>query len=298
MIDGYAYRKACSDLGSIMDNFIAACIENAQTRLKENGNEPTNVIEGLVVNGHDFQYITNQCRHLIIAGFETTSALLGFTFALVESKPLVFKQLRSKALSWFGTEGMPRQPVNFENLKNNKYMQWVINEALRLYPSGPSIQRVAVQDTVLPRGGGPDGNSPIAAPKGSTVQLGIYLCHRRKDLWGADAAEFKPERWEGRKKHYDFNPFLAGPQICIGRECFLHLLLNAPANNREEQYSMTQVAFVLTRFLMRYDTMEKPIGQDNLRKGWQTVLTPGDGVKMRLHLGPDHTAVNLLSFPF
>ena len=45
---------------------------------------------------------------------------------------------------------------------------------------------------------------------------------------------------------------------------------------------MTQVAYMLARFLMRYDAMRKPVGQDNLRKGWLTVLTPGDGVKMRL----------------
>lgn len=44
---------------------------------------------------------------------------------------------------------------------------------------------------------------------------------------------------------------------------------------------MTQVAYVLARFLMRYNAMEKPIGQDNLRKGWLTVLTPGDGVDLR-----------------
>jgi hypothetical protein len=34
---------------------------------------------------------------------------------------------------------------------------------------------------------------------------------------------------------------------------------------------------------MKYDRMEKLIGTDNLKKGWQTVLTPGNGVKMRLH---------------
>jgi hypothetical protein len=61
---------------------------------------------------------------------------------------------------------------------------------------------------------------------------------------------------------------------------------------------MTQAAFVIARFLMRYDVMEKPIGQDNLRKGWQTVLSPGNGVKMRFKIGADKRALNLLSFPY
>ena len=244
MIDGWSYRKACYDLVAIKTPFIAACIENAKGRLLQNGNQPTNVIEALVVDGHNFDYIENQCRHLIIAGFETTSALLGFSFALIERHPHVFAKLRETVLSWFGTEAMPRQPLNFETLKNCKYLQWVINETLRLYPAGPSIQRVAVRDTVLPRGGGPDGTSPIVVPKGSTVQLGIYLSHRRKDIWGEDAHEFKPERWEGRKKGYDFVPFIAGPQICLGRKYFLshsnasilHLLVVHPST-----YSLARI---------------------------------------------------------
>ncbi|RDI78682.1 hypothetical protein Vi05172_g11252 [Venturia inaequalis] len=281
MVDGYSYRKACRELGKINDSFIAAAITNAKNRLAAHKNEPRNAIEALVVDGHDFGYISNQCRHLIIAGFETTSALLGFSFALIEQDPEVSRKLRAEVLSRFGTDLIPRQPLNFENLKNCKYMQFVINETLRLYPAGPSIQRVAIRDTVLPRGGGPDGASPIVVPKNSTIQLGIYLAHRRKDIWGEDANEFVPERWEGRKKGYGFIPFLAGPQVCLG-----------------QQYSMTQAAYVIARFMMKFDAMEKPIGQDNLRKGWKTVLSPGNGVKLRMRLGEDHRVLSALDFPY
>ena len=47
--------------------------------------------------------------------------------------------------------------------------------------------------------------------------------HRRTDLFGEDAAEFRPERWldEGEKKGlrvgWEFLPFNGGPRICIGR---------------------------------------------------------------------------------
>lgn len=218
MIDSWEYRKACYDLVAIMNPFIQAAIDNAHRRLELNQGQATNVIEALVAEGHTFDYIANQCRHLIIAGFETTSALLGFSFALIENHPEFYDMLRDAVLDHFGTERTPRQSLNFETLKNCKYLQWVIFETLRLYPAGPSIQRVAIKDTILPRGGGPDGVYPIAVPKGSTIQLGIYLSHRRKDTWGDDAAEFKPERWEGRKKGYDYIPFIAGPQICLGRE--------------------------------------------------------------------------------
>ena len=55
---------------------------------------------------------------------------------------------------------------------------------------------MAVVDTVLPLGGGPDGKSPVFIPAGATVNYSVYSMHRRKDLFGEDADEFKPERWE------------------------------------------------------------------------------------------------------
>lgn len=56
--------------------------------------------------------------------------------------------------------------------------------------------RVAVRDTTLPLGGGPDGKSPVLVKKGQPVIYSAYVMQRRTDLYGEDALEFKPERWE------------------------------------------------------------------------------------------------------
>ena len=89
-----------------------------------------------------------------------------------------------------------------------------------MYPSVPINSREAVRDTTLPRGGGPDEKSPVFIPKGMRVQYAVYALHRRKDLYGADAEEFRPERWsEGRLGHnWEYLPFNGGPRICLGRE--------------------------------------------------------------------------------
>ena len=58
------------------------------------------------------------------------------------------------------------------------------------------------------------------------------------------------------------------------------------ANGTAEQYSMTQAAFVIARFLQRFDGIQRLPGADNLKKGWQTVLTPANGVNVRLHQAP------------
>ena len=69
--------------------------------------------------------------------------------------------------------------------------------ALRVLPILPSNSREAYKDTVLPVGGGPDGTSPVLVPSGSVVSFSIMAMQRRKDIWGEDAEEFRPERWEG-----------------------------------------------------------------------------------------------------
>ena len=50
---------------------------------------------------------------------------------------------------------------------------------LRMYPTVPFNIRTALKDTTLPRGGGPDGKSPIAVLKGTPVMystLGAVSC--------------------------------------------------------------------------------------------------------------------------
>lgn len=71
-------------------------------------------------------------------------------------------------------------------------------ETLRLHPVVPRNERLAICDTVLPVGGGSHGRSPVFVAKGTIVAYNVYAMHRRKDSFGPDAEEFRPERWENR----------------------------------------------------------------------------------------------------
>lgn len=84
--------------------------------------------------------------------------------------------------------------------------------------------RFANKPTILPRGGGPDGNSPVLLPSGAGIVWSVYHLHRLEDLYGADSRAFHPERWESgelmknvrlRTGFVDFN---AGPRTCLGSE--------------------------------------------------------------------------------
>lgn len=79
--------------------------------------------------------------------------------------------------------------------------------ALRLHPPVPYNARAALRDTILPVGGGSDGLSPVLVPKGTEVAWDIAALHRRRDLWGDNAADFRPERWEDEKMSWVTYPF-------------------------------------------------------------------------------------------
>ena len=91
--------------------------------------------------------------------------------------------------------------------------------------------RQAMKATVLPVGGGPNASAPILVRKGEAVAYSVYAMHRRKDLYGKDADQFRPDRWESgsgkepdlRNIGWGYLPFNGGPRVCLGREHSLPL---------------------------------------------------------------------------
>lgn len=103
-------------------------------------------------------------------------------------------------------------------LEQLPYLNGVINETFRLYPTVPLTMRDAIRDTRL-------GDQMI--PKGTTIILSMWQMNRSPEVWGPDAGEFRPERWineagkpnstGGASSNYEFLTFLHGPRSCIGQ---------------------------------------------------------------------------------
>lgn len=135
-------------------------------------------LHALAEQTQDPAELRSQLLNILLAGRDTTASLLGWFFHTLADKRYepIYKRLRQIVVDEFGTYDSPRD-ITFERMKSCQYLQWCINEALRLYPVVPMNVRTALTDTTLPTGGGDDGRSPIFVPKGTDVGYSVSSCH-------------------------------------------------------------------------------------------------------------------------
>ena len=175
------------------------------------------LLEDLASRCDDPIVLRNETLNILIAGRDTTGALLGWVFYFLARNPAVYDKLRATILADFGPGGT-NDDITFEKLKSCHYLQYTIREVHRVATVVPLNERVSLCDTTLPRGGGPDKSQPIFIPKGTQVLIASYALHHRRDLWGDDVEDFKPERWDGAKLTWEYAPFGGGPRMCLGRK--------------------------------------------------------------------------------
>ncbi|MCJ1292478.1 hypothetical protein MMC34_004029 [Xylographa carneopallida] len=269
--DFRACNKACH---TFIDYFVNLALnKNLKTNLSEKDNTTAITakkdryifLDALVRETRDPVELRSQLLNIMLAGRDTTASLLGWMFYTLARHPDVYARLRYTVLAAFGSYTDTSQ-LTYVNLKNCTYLQHCLNEVLRLYPVVPVNSRRAVRDTTLPRGGGPDGMSKIFVRKDEQVDYSVHVMHHRRDLWGEDVEEFRPERWVGRKPGWEYLPFNGGPRICLG-----------------QQFALTEASYVTVRLLQRFDALHnwdpEPVTKHNLT----LTSCSGTGVKVRLH---------------
>ncbi|KAI1104806.1 cytochrome P450 [Jackrogersella minutella] len=192
----------------------------------------------LLRTGEPDEAIRGHLMSIFTAGRDTTTSVLSYLFFELSRRPDVVAAIR-REVSDLDLSDADQLPA-WESLRNMKYMNWAIKEALRLNPPVASNAREAVRDTILPVGGGPDGKSPIFVKKGTLIRYMPWALHRRQDIYGDDANEFRPERWDTLRTTYEYVPFNAGPRVCVG-----------------QQFALTQMAFVTSRILQAFKAIER-----------------------------------------
>jgi len=156
--------------------------------------------------------LTAEALTQLIAGSDTTSNTSCALLYWVLRTPGVLQKLQ-KELDRAIPNG--QQVPSFMQVKDLPYMQCVINETLRIH---------STSSLGLPRLVPPGPGVEILGhhfPAGTVLSVPAYTIHHSKEIWGADADEFVPERWsEGRiteRMKNSFIPFSYGPRSCVGR---------------------------------------------------------------------------------
>jgi cytochrome P450 len=193
----------------VLDEYLYGIISDRR-RMTDSRLPTPDLLQHLIDSGLDNDTIRDQMLTMLIAGHDTSTALLAWVFALLGQHPDTYQQLLADL------EHDDRPPL----------LDQVIKEALRLYPPIHIGNRMVAKDMHFEGG---------TVPTGARMFYSIYLTQRDPSIW-ENADEFCPARFErGRKTPpFSYVPFGGGPRACIGaafgqaeaRLVLAHLLKN------------------------------------------------------------------------
>ncbi|KAK7016080.1 cytochrome P450 [Favolaschia claudopus] len=167
--------------------------------------------------------VVAQVPTFLVAGHETTSTAATWVVFELARNPAVQNRLRTELLA------VDNDNTSMDDLNALPYLDCVVRETLRAHAPVPVTFRVAMRDDVIPLAHPyTDCNGivhdTLHLRKGQLVQIPILAINRDPEIWGPDAVEFLPERWERTPVISASIPgvwgqmltFLGGARACIG----------------------------------------------------------------------------------
>ncbi|KAK6455879.1 cytochrome P450 52A13 (DH-ALK2) [Scheffersomyces xylosifermentans] len=268
LINNKEFRQCNANVHKVAKYFVNRALNFTPQELEEKSKSGYIFLYELVKQTRNPKVLQDQLLNILVAGRDTTAGTLSFTFYELARNPDVFEKLKTEIYEKFGSgDNVDLKEITFEALKQCEYLKFVLNEVLRLYPAVAMNFRVSNKETTLPVGGGPDGQSPVYIPKGTTVAYSPYFTHRDKDYYGEDAEVFRPERWADQKKlGWAYLPFNGGPRICLG-----------------QQFALTEASYVIVRLIQMFPTL---VSKDDRpyppKKAFNLTTCHHDGVFIQL----------------
>jgi cytochrome P450 len=230
-----------------MDSYLRQLIVARRAYL----GDPADLLGELVASGMSDELIRDQLLTLLIAGHDTSTALLAWALYLLTTHADVHARARDEVDRVLGV-----RPPTYQDISQLSYLDSVIKETLRLYPPIHLGSRIAATDIQF---------HEYVFPTGTRVMYSIYLTHRHPAHW-PDPQRFDPERFtpEQRKRQtpYSFVPFGGGPRNCLGAV-----------------FAQVEAKVILARLLQTFDA--RYVG-GAVRPRMAATLEPHPGVMMRM----------------
>jgi cytochrome P450 len=181
------HREAAEDKGDLLSMLLMAQAEDGSGVMSD-------------------QQVRDECITLFLAGHETTSIAMSWTFYLLSQHPEIEAKLHAEVDTVL--EG--GRPATAEDVRKLEYTRRVLAESMRIFPPAPAFGRQAVRDTTV---------GPYAIHKGDVV-LVAAMAMQRQARWFPEPDRFDPDRWApelaAERPKFSYFPFGGGVRKCIG----------------------------------------------------------------------------------
>lgn len=187
-----AARRAGTRRGDFLDLLLEA---------QQNSNKP------------DSKYVMSditivaQCVMFIIAGYDTTAALLAFSSYLLAKNKDQQQRLRDE-VQWVVAE---HGGLTYHGIMEAKLLDACLQETLRIYPAGIILERACTKTYTLP-------GTDLTLQPGDLVHVPVWSLQHDARYW-PDPEAFLPDRFLPENKNnnhaYTHMPFSLGPRNCI-----------------------------------------------------------------------------------
>ncbi|OWZ09938.1 Unspecific monooxygenase [Phytophthora megakarya] len=201
----------------VINATVLNIVEKALARRSEGvtGNDIVSLFLGSD-EGQQFDplYLRDIVVNFLIAGRDTTAQTLSWFFVNLTKNPRVETAILNEMTEKLSKENVDAN-VTMQDVNQLVYLEAALKETLRLHPPVPLVPKHVEEDTTLSDG--------TFVKRNSLIVLATYAMARIPEVWGPDAAEFRPERWldpaTGKLiavSSYKFPSFNAGPRMCLG----------------------------------------------------------------------------------
>uniref|UniRef100_A0A182VX83 Uncharacterized protein n=1 Tax=Anopheles minimus TaxID=112268 RepID=A0A182VX83_9DIPT len=155
--------------------------------------------------------IREEVDTFMFEGHDTTTSAISFILLSLAKNPDIQEKVFNEVRNIVGDDR--KQPITLTMLNDMRYLDLVIKETLRLYPSVPMFGRKMLQNTEI--------NGKVF-PAGSNVIIFPFFLGRNPDYF-PNPEKFDPERFNvessaEKTNPYQYIPFSAGPRNCIGQK--------------------------------------------------------------------------------
>jgi cytochrome P450 len=271
-VKGLPYRRWL-DLTGRIDDETAAILRDKQAavaRRSPDGPIAADMLSMLIAardedgSALDEDELVGHTGVIFAAGHETSTNALAWTLFLLAEHPAVANELVAELASVLHGDA-----PTVEQLGKLPYLDAVVKESMRVLPPVPLHPRIVAEDHEL---GG------YFLPKNTELFLSIFHMHHDRGIF-AEPNRFDPARWSKIKPSvYEYNPFSAGPRMCIGAA-----------------FATMEIKIALAMLLQRFRLERTPKARIDRRVA--ITMAPKHGLPMRIRANDGAWAAARRSLP-